>query len=441
MLLGYGWKIKYTEKEKMKRKILGVVVASFGILCLASCGEEKANATTTTTPPEVDPGAETRFSKATYTIEVYDIDNALVSEKNIDMETYPTLWEGLNNNFTVVAEDTQYGHLIKSIDGTVIDPNWSLMIYENGIAAENGVDYLTVQAEDVFTFKNECWNTQDFEYGTFDEYDVLVDMAIYKYAKNVLPGKLEAYTSFEKSLPWELLSIYNMAQNGYDTNIFNVDKLTDAYKTSVIQANVADLPNASETPSDANYARWYYAARALGTDLTAFKDAYSTYLEGLTAYSSWGEYTLPFTLSFAKALELDSKIADAVKAPTYRASTEYGPDGLAWQYTGMSVYNEITKETLMKDLAATTLNASYSKSVSLASCILPYAANNISARDVEFAESEDIIEYLFANYYDSDTYQFDLEKSAGDASSNQIYAALMAYKIQRDKKKAVNILA
>jgi hypothetical protein len=73
--------------------------------------------------------------------------------------------------------------------------------------------------------------------------------------------------------------------------------------------------------------------------------------------------------------------------------------------------------------------------------LMAYAANNYNVRDYDFYESNDIIEYLFDNYYDKETKNFTIEKNDGDISSSQIYAALMAYKIQRDQKKAVNIFA
>jgi hypothetical protein len=56
-------------------------------------------------------------------------------------------------------------------------------------------------------------------------------------------------------------------------------------------------------------------------------------------------------------------------------------------------------------------------------------------------ENTDIIKYLFDNHFDSENYQFDMEKAERDYSSNQIYASLMAYKVQRDKGTGVILFA
>ena len=63
------------------------------------------------------------------------------------------------------------------------DEKLAVAIYENGIAASSGVESLVVYEKDVFEFKVECWNTLDSGYGLFDKYDILVDKAIYHYAK------------------------------------------------------------------------------------------------------------------------------------------------------------------------------------------------------------------------------------------------------------------
>ena len=82
-------------------------------------------------------------------------------------------------------------------------------------------------------------------------------------------------------------------------------------------------------------------------------------------------------------------------------------------------------------------------STSIANILFPLVAMNKNPRDFALDESNtDLIKYLFDNCYDKEEMVFETEKlGTGDYSSNQIYASLMAYKIQRDQKKAVNIFA
>ena len=67
---------------------------------------------------------------------------------------------------------------------------------------------------------------------------------------------------------------------------------------------------------------------------------------------------------------------------------------------------------------------------------------NKNPRDKVLDGDKDIIEYLFDTYFDKTTYKFNVEKGT-DASSNQIYTCLMAYKAYRDQssKKAVILFA
>ena len=198
-------------------------------------------------------------------------------------------------------------------------------------------------------------------------------------------------------------------------------------------------------PHEANYAKWYYAARLFDTDLTKFKEVYGAYLDGLSTYGS--EYEMPFALSIAKELGLDNKIKDDVKNPTSRASLQYGTDALAWQLSGMALYttlddSEFSPFTLDAiNTAVTDFSADLSTSV--ANVLFPLVAMNKNPRDFALDESNtDLIKYLFDNCYDKENQEFLTEKLGdGDYSSNQIYASLMAYKIQRDKGTGVILFA
>ena len=416
----------------MKKRLFAASMA-FGLaIVLASCGgDNQTQSGDVKTTTDLDKTTtETKTNSGSYTIEVYDLDGELVGNETLSIDEYPSLWEGLNAKFDVKADEDS--HWLTSINQTVVDKSWSLMIYENDALASTGVDGIVVDNGDKFTFKNECWNTVEFGYA-MDSYDVLVDNAIYAYAKNKLQNKLATYSDIS-FIPYELLGIHMMESNNYDKNLFNIASLSEAYKNKIHNKNVSELQGA-------DFAKWYFGARATKEELDDFKVSYTTYLESLTTYGMYDEYTLPFTLTFALSLGLDDKIKAEVKNTTYRASLEYGPDGLAWQLTGLAMYNTFEASTLTSSFTKEVLDKSFGADVSLALMLMAYAANNYNVRDYDFYESKDIIEYLFDNYYDKETKNFTIEKNDGDISSSQIYAALMAYKIQRDQKKAVNIFA
>ena len=438
----------------MKKRLFAATMA-FGLaIVLASCGGDNQTTSgevkTTTNPKETTTDldkttTETKTNSGSYTIEVYDLDGELVGNETLSIEEYPSLWEGLNAKFDVEATGSDGSHWLTSINQTVVDKSWSLMIYENDALASTGVDGIVVDNGDKFTFKNECWNTVESGWGTMDSYEVLLDQAVYHYAKTKMKTSIASSTSCFDSTYWQSISLYYMMKNKYDSNLFNVNSYSDAYKESITNANLDDLPNATAYATDANYAKWYYAARLFDTDLTKFKEVYGAYLDGLTTYGS--EYEMPFALSIAKELGLDNKIKDDVKNPTSRASVQYGTDALAWQLTGMALYTTLD-DSEFSPFTLDAINAAVKDfgadmSTSVANVLFPLVAMNKNPRDFALDESNtDIIKYLFDNCYDKENQEFLTEKLGdGDYSSNQIYASLMAYKIQRDTGTGVILFA
>lgn len=414
----------------MRKKLFALPMALGLAIVVASCSKAKPVSTEQTTT--------TLKKTGTYTIRVYDFDNELLGEETLNIEDYPVFKDGLKAKFNVVSYDSQYGTSIVSINGSMVDSNWYMASTENGEYCQTGVDGLVVDDKDVFEFRNTCWNVYPSEYGKhLDEYDLLVDNVIYSYAKTKLQDRISKYES-ATFIPYDLLAIDMMKENQYDTNLFNANGLAEAYKTDIKNKDVTTL-------AGQDIARWYYGARTTGENLDQFKTVYSAYLEGVTSYGSYAEYTLPFTLTFAKRLGLDDKISDDVKNTTYRAGTELGCDGLSWQYVGLAEYKTIEESELRANLTLDNIQSEMlthaQEGTSLAITLMAYAAANIDVRKEDFFDNKDAIEYLFDNYFDKETYQFEIEKTPDDISSSQIYAALVAYKIQRDKQKAVNIFA
>ena len=218
----------------MKKRLFAIPMA-FGLaMVIASCGSEevstsKTSVDTTITTTETK---TTTKEKDSYTIKVYDIDDELIGEKTIELNDSSTIVNDLEENFEVVSTQSQYGTSLVSINNSVIDSNYYLAIYENGSYASVGVDGLEANDGDVFEFKVECWNTIAFGYA-FDEYDILVDKAIYHYAKNGLKTSLANSNSFLDSTYWQAMAVNLMKNNNYDSNLFNVNLFTDAYKNSL----------------------------------------------------------------------------------------------------------------------------------------------------------------------------------------------------------------
>ena len=345
----------------------------------------------------------------------------------------------LTNDFDANITIQGYAPYINSINNSFLDSNWSIMIYENYEAALTGVSELHADAGDVFEFKHECWNTTESGWGSLDKYDVLVDKVIYNFAQNRLKTTLNNTTTWTGSTYWEDMALYKLINSKnnyggslYDTNLFNTDLLNADLKTAISNQNIEELQGS-------DLFKFYYAARLTDLDLTAFTTKYGAYVESFTEYGEWGEYTIPFVTSTAKTLGLIDKLSDNVKNTTYKAdSSQWGPDGLSWQLTGMASYKQLA-DTDLDELSFDKLENSLSKDVSLSTMILPYAASNKSVRSVKNNDGVDVIQYLFDNYFDQSTMKFTTEASGTDYSSNQIYAALVVYKIQRDIVKACNL--
>lgn len=436
--------IRHENKEsktgKMKKRLFAIPLALGMALGMAGCGSSSETTTKveTTTTETTTIAPTTTSTPKTYTIKVYDIDGEVIGDKTVDLNECPTVNDALDKYFDVKKSGT----FITSINNSVVDSNWYLSILENGEYSMTGVDGLEANDGDVFEFKSECFNTVAFG-GSFDEYDVLVDKAIYHYAKNGLKTSLAASNSFLDSSYWQAMAVYLMENNGYDSNLFNNTLFTDAYKASLSGVDFTDMPNLTEYPTDGNYAKWYYAARLFDVTNEDFTSNFSAYLEGLTKYRD--EYSLPFNLSIAKEMNLDSVVSTELLNTTYRASVEYGTDGYAWELCGLALYNTLSDSDFepltLANVEAAVEKGYAAKDTSLSLFLLPLAAAKKNAREFMIEENTDIIKYLFDNHFDSESYQFDMEKAEYDYSSNQIYASLMAYKVQRDKGTGVILFA
>ena len=362
----------------------------------------------------------------TYQIKVVDLDGEELGSATININKQSSVFNDLINNFAVDYTVSDYGPYISSINGSIVDVNYFLAIYENGVSAATGVDGLVADENDVFEFKVECWNTISSGYGTMDEYDMLVDKVIYGYMKTL---DLSSSTTFADGSFWDLMAINLGKSNYYDANLFNYDSISDGVKEELETYDISTLDGA-------NLYKYYLYSRALDKDLSALKAHASSYVETLS--DEYNDYVSPFIVAASYGLNVESeKINTLVNAPISTNFT-WGPDVPVWQYTTSSLFNQnIDNATL--NTCVETLD--YGNSCSNALVLQAFAAANENIRDGKYeVEGKDLIEVLFDNYYNESNNTLDYTKGVANTySTNQVIVSLMAYKVNRDAKKAVNI--
>lgn len=362
----------------------------------------------------------------TYQIKVVDLDGEELGSATISINEQSSVFNDLINNFAVDYTVSDYGPYISSINGSIVDVNYFLAIYENGVSAATGVDGLVADENDVFEFKVECWNTISSGYGTMDEYDMLVDKVIYGYMKTL---DLSSSTTFADGSFWDLMTINLGKNNYYDANLFNYDNISDGVKEELETYDISTLDGA-------NLYKYYLYSRALDKDLSALKAHASSYVETLS--DEYNDYVSPFIVAASYGLNVESeKINTLVNAPI-STNFAWGPDVPVWQYTTSSLFNQnIDNATL--NTCVETLD--YGNSCSNALVLQAFAAANENIRDGKYeVEGKDLIEVLFDNYYNESNNTLDYTKGVANTySTNQVIVSLMAYKVNRDAKKAVNI--
>lgn len=366
-----------------------------------------------------------------FEIKVYDIDSENLGTKTCKLSDYKTVYEALDANFEVVSTNSSYGHYITSINNSIVDSNYYVAIYENGDLSSVGVDSLEINAGDVFEFKVECWNTKSSGYGTFDEYDVLVDKAFYHYAKTYMKDEVEAQTTYTDSNYWNHMINNLMISNGYDTNLFkNVSN--DTLKSDLESVDITTL-------SGANIGKYYWTAKSLGLDLSAFKTWYQTYINDID--TSYNDYKTPFVVPFAKTLGVTSTNLETLVNNAAESSTTWGPDALCWQVGSLALFDKYSDNSILEKM--NYRDTTYG-STSLALQLIAFASLDVSPRQEAYeVDSKDIIEVLLDGFYDETLGLIKVmtTDTTTNFSTNQIYASLAAYKVSRDKNIKAYIFA
>jgi len=406
----------------MKRKLVILLSA----LMLVSCGQQEPTpqpSVEPTTQPTVEPSVAPVDS---YKIKVTDIDGELLGEKDITINENSTVFDDLVNNFEVEYTTSEYGPYLSRINGSIIDVNYYLAIYENDVAAATGVDGLKADANDVFEFKVECWNTVESGYGILDSYDLLVDKVIYGYMKNL---DLSKSTSFADGSFWDLMTIEVGKNNFYDSSLFNYDTISETVKTELESFDVTTLSNA-------NLYKYYLYSKALGKDLSSLTTFANSYVE--TLEDTYSDFVSPFVVAASYGLNIQSEKIENLTKVAISNNYTWGPDAPVWQYCTSMLYNkDVDRSTLLS--CVDTLD--YGNSCSTSLVLQAFAASNENIRDSKYEkDGKDLIEVLFDNYYNVDTNTLDYTKGVENTfSTNQTIASLMAYKVWRDNQKEVNI--
>ena len=437
----------------MKKKIILFALAG-SVLALASCTKSgtttsgsndvtttKTSDVTTTSSNVVDTTTLTETTSvstqkedpviANYTVTVKDIDGEVLidSLKLSTLEGSNSIVSDIENaGYEVRGEDSDYGFFVKSIAGSVIDSNYYLAFNVNGEPAEVGASSYEVKDGDVIEFEVQCFNTVDYG-GQLDETDILVDKIIYSYLKNQLPNCIKNDTTYASSDYWTYMTINALTANLYDFS----------YDQSIIKADLKDsIENADlSTLSGANYGKYYWTAKALGYDLSSFKEVYQEHINSIS--TEYKQYVTPFEVAPAYGLGVTSENLTTLIKDAQMASTQFGIDALAWQVASLAPYNKYNY-TMVNFLNT----RSESNCTSNALQLIGFAALNVNPRESDYeVEGVDLVEYIIDNFYDETTNLVKVYKTdeGTNMSTNQVYAGLVSYKIQRDKQKAFYLFA
>ena len=389
-----------------------------------------------------------------YNLKVVDLDGEELINKKIEAKDNSSLYLSLNEKTNLKASESEYGHFLVSINNSIVDPNYSLMIYENNKLANVGADEILVNEGDEILIRNECWNTISSGYGTFDDNDIIVDKLIYHYIKTELKNLFKNDTTYKGSNYWSYILVDLAKNNGYDQNYFNLNDVKEELKSSLGLDDNMDI---------ADWGKFYFTAKAFEKDIDSFKTKYSSFISAYQSFindiqtdysANYAEYSLPFAIPMAKALNVTSNNLEELVNTTYRASTFYGTDALMWELVALQAFDKIEKSELndieikveLSDIYDSNYNVigQQTNSISTALKLLPFVALGENPRGKKNADNKDLIDLIIEEFYDSkanalklhgdDEYEFTL-------NLNQVYASLMAYKVFRDKKKAVNIFA
>lgn len=438
-------------------------------LGLVSCNDKKEDKKDTTTTSIVESTTDSKTTShfptdtttstdlGTATLKVVDFDGEVLFDGEVPAgdNLYNTLIN--TNGIELEASGSAPSHYLTSINGSIVDSNLSLMIYENDVESWDSCDTLSVDNGDVIEIKNTFWNTKSMypDYAKYDDVDLLVDKTIYTYVKSVFKEATQNTTSFKGSTFWEYLLSNIAIENGYDVSLFNVREANDDLLEEVNNYDYSKIGYKDGVASEvAEFFKYYYTALGIGgfdveidsTDdkIADFEAALKTYADAnITNEYEYNQYSSPFILSILNKLDINKDTLKAIAQGTDKLDIERGEwgnytDQLAWQ---VLTFDAIQGSDCKFDKTVlNTLNVRDDdfNCTSLAASAATFAAFGENPRDEKYEiEGEDIIENIMTNFYDETSGLLKVYKNdetIPNFSTNQIYAYLFAYKVSRDRQ-------
>ena len=422
---------------KMK-KILFLLSGLALTLSLASCSMDMDNGGSHNYPSATIPGTIDEVVDYVYSIEVIEYDGTVLGNKYIHTTSKKSLFKDLATYFDLEYEDSEYGHYIKQINSSMVDPNYALMLYQNGKLSSTGVDDIILNDNDSIRLVNERWNKE------LDETDRLVDKVIYSFMEDADSFLSETYNDF-----YLLAAINKMMEMGYSK--MNLDFLSDSYLEEIKNKDVNDI-------APAQLLRHIMLLKASNTPL----DKLRLHMENTTVNPVGGPYgvfsDVPYYLA-SRIAKANIKNIDAYKGlfKSELTSPSLGDAGALYMHVlgdleefdseARSNYLNAQKAKFQKDGVA--FDEWSSHSVSAGCQIRGFAALGENIRDEKYQVNgvdmvEAVLMYLVNDYEFKSS--LDSEKPDNGFATPQILAGLMAYKMSRDYKlnnsfKAVDIFA
>ena len=376
-----------------------------------------------------------------FRVRVIDADDEVLVDATIPVGKYSNLYEYLTTELNTVGGVGDYGAYITSVNNSIVDANWALMIYVNGSMGD-AADKIVPANGDVIELRNECWAAVDYGYGTsMDKYDVIVDKLVYRYLKTKMKDIIKNTTTYTGSTYWDMLSYAAYKSSSLDSNILK--------GVTFNQSLIDELNNVSvNTLTGANIGKYFSHAFAsdILTDskLVEFKEYYQTVLSGLTA---WNDYETPFVVFPASYLNLslsDNLVNDAVSG-----NTEWGPTGDCWKLLGQTLFADKDSFDFKPYVKDWTTAYEYGSNTDMATVLLAACALGLDLRSVDdygtlkYNDKDlDFVAFMIEKYYDAEKVLLKVYANDEDynASSNQIYASLLMYKLSRASHSSQNIL-
>lgn len=414
----------------MKKKILTSLLVAASLIGVTSCGNEEENVSSSTESSQALASSEATSSSensqsSDYSINIYDVDGLLLNTYTFDANSEKSAYELLLENADVEVDGT----FINSVDSSFFEYGYYLAVTVNDEYSNVGFNEIDAKSGDVIDLKVTCWNT------ALSDDDIKLDIALHQYVRDYLKDSIK-----DDSLSDAMSDYWTYAGLKFIDEL-DVNGVNTSLKSEV---EAYDLSNLNGT----DYFKYYSVASAVGADLTAFKTAYTAYLD--TISTEYSELQTPFLIAPAKELDIESTKINTLldsSAPDLKGSYEwdgvtyeYTNDAYFWYYILESLYGNETSNEVLKTIA----NIEYDNAATLSLAISTFAAANKSITDSAlYNEGVDSLLEQILSYYDEDLnlIKYSQYDTGVNMSTNQIYTNLFAYKMSRNGNKSQNIFA